>query len=89
MKTQAVLATDTGIAVMAAAWNWMIHIQANKASIKLRFCLVFPGAYGTYQPETRPLLAGRTMHSLCLPSWLRCTVQPSRSHRIKDLKSPS
>ena len=48
MKTQAVLATDTGIAVMAAAWNWMIHIQANKASIKLRFCLVFPGAYGTY-----------------------------------------
>jgi hypothetical protein len=49
----------------------------------------YPRSYGTYQPETRPSLAGCTMHSLCFPSWLRCTVQPSRSHRIKDLKSPS
>jgi hypothetical protein len=44
-ETLADVAVGTGIAVMTATWNWMIHIQANKASMKLRSCLVFPGAF--------------------------------------------
>lgn len=45
--------------------------------------------YGTYQPVMVPSRSGCTTHSRCIPSSLRCTLQPSRSQRTRERKSPS